>query len=56
VSTVTSTSSATNAPLSHLSVSGAAPSATAASCCALSRILPVALTIAASVPDDGLVL
>src|SRR5688500_6110652 len=48
--------SATNAPLSQASVSGAVPSAAPASCCALSRILPVALTIAASVPGDGLVL
>ena len=47
---------ATNAPLSHVRLSGSAPSATPASSCALSRILPVALTIAASVPPDGLVL
>ena len=47
---------ATNAPFSHVRLSGAAPSATPASSCALSRILPAALTTAASVPADGLVL
>ena len=41
---------ATNAPLSHLRLSGSAPSATPASSCALSRIFPAALTTAASVP------
>ena len=47
---------ATNAPSPHVSVPGSAPSATPASSCALSRIFPAALTTAASVPSDGLVL
>src|SRR5215211_8198786 len=47
---------ATKAPLSQVRESGGAPSAAPASCCALSRILPAALTMAASVPGDGAVL
>src|SRR5436309_953127 len=47
---------ATNAPLSHWSASGEVSSAAAASSCALARILPVALWIAAGVCADGVVL
>jgi hypothetical protein len=46
----------TQAPLNHLRVSGAAPSAMPASSCPFARIFSVALTIAAEVPSDGLVL
>ena len=46
----------THAPLNHLRLSGAASSAMPASSCALSRILAVALEIAAGAPPDGLVL
>src|SRR3954452_18785502 len=46
--------SATNAPLSH--VRSSRPRSAPASRCALARIFSVALTIAADVPGDGLVL
>src|SRR4051794_25882309 len=46
----------TKAPLSHCRPSGGVSSATPARSCALARILPVALVIAAGVPSDGLVL
>src|SRR4029079_17312775 len=46
----------THAPLFHVRVCGSASSAMPASSCALSRIFPVALLIAADAPSEGDVL
>src|SRR4051794_24034397 len=45
-----------HAPLRHMRVCGSTSSAMPASSCALSRIFPVALLIAAGAPSDGAVL
>src|SRR5215207_11764103 len=55
-SIVLSSSPAFQAPLAHSRLSGGASSAIPASSCALSRIFALALSIAAGVPADGLVL